>query len=57
MQYEDCIKFMHYYLKNLVSDLKIWLSYSKLCLAQCEFIVYIAGTLRCMNIWIAQGKC
>ena len=57
MHHEVLRKVMHWYLKNLVFDIEIWLSYSKLCLAQCEFIVYIARTLRCMNIWIAQGKC
>lgn len=57
MHHEVLQKVMHWYLKNLVFDIEIWLSYSKLCLARCEFIVYFARTLRCMNIWIAQGKC
>ena len=56
MHHEDRKNVLHWYLKNLVSDLKIWLSYTKPCLAQFKFIVYFARTLRCMNILIEQGK-
>ena len=56
MHHEDRKNVLQWYWKNLVSDLKIWLSYTKPCLAQFEFIVYFARTLRCMNILIEQGK-